>query len=439
MDVKNCDSEECTKSELDLFSVPSIQTVVEEGQWDSVDPHSNYRQASTLRFDIPCTSNEYLDLSQTELHLHLKLYKEKNQLASEVKKISVVNNLLHSLFKQIQVSFNNQPIENTNDTYPYRAYLENLLCNNKESKETTLRGELWTNDTNLEYAGEKDISTDKVNPGYVSRISKFVNKEVHLAGRLHLDVFTLNKYMLNNVAITLQLTRSDAKFYFISTESLTDAEKYKIEIENASLRIRRVTISPSTMLAHALQLRTMSAKYPIKRVVINPIVIPFNTTKFTIANIHVGSMPSRVLVGFVHTDQYDGDFTTNPFLFQHLNLKEISLKAASRNIPYSAPLEFDFAKDSYLEGYMGLFKNINETPNGLTYEDYKNGNTLYAFDLTPDMCSAEHTNITRDGSLQLSVVFAKILERSITAIFYLEFDNIIEIDVNRKVAFDYKV
>ena len=150
-------------------------------------------------------------------------------------------------------------------------------------------------------------------------------------------------------------------------------------------------------------------------------------------------MPSRVLVGFVHTDQYDGDFTTNPFLFQHLNLKEISLKAASRNIPYSAPLEFDFAKDSYLEGYMGLFKNINETPNGLTYEDYKNGNTLYAFDLTPDMCSAEHTNITRDGSLQLSVVFAKILERSITAIFYLEFDIIIEIEVNRKVAFDYKV
>ena len=39
-----------------------------------------------------------------------------------------------------------------------------------------------------------------------------------------------------------------------------------------------------------------------------------------------------------------------------------------------------------------LHKNIREASNGITYENYKVGNTLYAFDLTPDLCSADHFN-----------------------------------------------
>ena len=63
-------------------------------------------------------------------------------------KVGVVNNLLHSIFEQVQVYLNNTPVENSNKTYPYRAYLENLLCYNRESKETLLRSELWVKDTN---------------------------------------------------------------------------------------------------------------------------------------------------------------------------------------------------------------------------------------------------------------------------------------------------
>ena len=36
---------------------------------------------------------------------------------------------------------------------------------------------------------------------------------------------------------------------------------------------------------------------------------------------------------------------------------------------------------------------------GITYGNYKVGNTLYAFDLTPDLCSADHFNLLKDGSL----------------------------------------
>ena len=53
------------------------------------------------------------------------------QKVDSADKLSVVNNLMHSLFEQVQIYKNNTPIENTNKLYQYKAYLENLLCYGK--------------------------------------------------------------------------------------------------------------------------------------------------------------------------------------------------------------------------------------------------------------------------------------------------------------------
>ena len=88
---------------------------------------------------------------------------------------------------------------------------------------------------------------------------------------------------------------------------------------------------------------------------------------------------------------------------------------------------------------MSLFKNIRESSNAISYEDYKNGNVFYAFDLSPDLCSAEHFNLLKDGALELDVNMDKALATSYTFLFYLEFDNIIEITKERQVLVDYKL
>ena len=97
---------------------------------------------------------------------------------------------------------------------------------------------------------------------------------------------------------------------------------------------------------------------------------------------------------------------------------------------------------------MTLHKNIREASNGISYEDYMQGNTLYAFDLTPDLCLADHFNLLKDGSLDLDVHLEKDPKATpnpalvtsgaggYTAMFYLEFDNIIEITKERQVLVD---
>ncbi len=92
-------SNECAKSELDIFAIPPTQTSLEEAVWDTIIPHSNFGANNTVRFDVPCTSTQYLDLSQTELHVVISLLKnDKTGVTEEIaKKLSVANNLLHTV------------------------------------------------------------------------------------------------------------------------------------------------------------------------------------------------------------------------------------------------------------------------------------------------------------------------------------------------------
>ena len=430
-------STECTKSELDLFTVPPTQTSIEEGRWDIVYPESGYVKNSTILFKIPSTDSHYFDLSETQLFVDVKI-KQKGAEAfiTDTEIVGPVNNLLHSMFSQVKIKLNDKDVENSNSYYHYKAYLENLLSYSDEIKRTYLENEGWLNDSSYYFDETKLTDNDqKLNQGFVARRSKFKQGNVvELCGRIHSDIFNINKYLLNNVNISLELFKNDQKIYFVGK----DSDKYELIIESAHLKVRRVTIAPSVMLAHAMVLEKNTAKYPIKRVLVHGYPYEFASTRFE-KSLHVGVMPTRVLVGLIYTESVSGSISTNPFKFDHFNIKSIMLKAASASVPYSTELNFDFEKKRYLEAYNTLFSNIKGSENSISYKDYAGGNTIFAFDLTPDLCNAGNFNVMKNGSLNLSIKLDKAESKSITIITYMEFDNILEIDNKRNIFLDYSL
>ena len=189
-----------------------------------------------------------------------------------------------------------------------------------------------------------------------------------------------------------------------------------------------------------MALEKTTAKYPIKRVLVKQFVCPYKSSVFTLSGIHFGIMPTRVVLGIVKTDAFAGTFTTNPFNFQQCGVKQLTLKINSKALPYSSGIRVDWDTHfGFAEGYQSIYKNIREFGNGITPDMFKNGCTLYAFDLTPDLCSAEHYSLIKDGSLDLDVHLKYALPDSRTFVFYLEFDNIIEITKERNVLVDYKL
>jgi hypothetical protein len=454
--MRIANSEECCKSELDLMSLPPTQTEIEDSVFDDIKPHPTFSDG-VITFDITGDSTHYLDLADTELYVKLILQKKKKDSADYVNAvfsdsgsgadavkaslISPINNIIHSLFSQIQVYLNGREVENSNANYMFKAYLANLLSYGKEAKESFLASEGYFKDTAGEMetlpVGDAAVTAGTCkNKGHQARWELFKNNQpVELRGRLQCDIFNMNRYMLSNVNVTIKLSRNKPEFYLMGV-----GDNHKIIVSDCFLRVRRVKISNSAMLKHAMALESTTAKYPIKRCVIKQFTLPYNASKASINGIHTGLQPSRVVIGFLDNTSYNGSLTSNPYFFKHLDINRLTLKLSSKSVPYSSGIEMDFEGNCYQQAYRTLFQNIQEVGNDITYADYKNGYTLFAFSLSPDQCSgAEHFSLFKDGSLDLDIEFKNSINKSLTTIFFLEFDSVIEVSKQRNIIFDYQV
>ena len=195
------ESRECTKSELDLFTIPATQTSFHQGQWIEYHPLSNITDTGPIEFNVSGTGEEYLDLARTQLYVKAKITKANGTALDADTQVGPVNLFLHSLFSQVDVSLNERLISASTNTYPYRAMLESLLNYGEEAKTSQLSMSMFYKDT----AGKMGIvnplaADDEANLGLKVRYE--LTKESHrvdMMGLIHSDIFFQDRLMLNGV------------------------------------------------------------------------------------------------------------------------------------------------------------------------------------------------------------------------------------------------
>lgn len=428
-------SSEGLRSELDLWIVPPTQTALEASHWVPYKPLTTLDAANTVEFSIPGVGHEYIDPAHTLLYVKAKIVKSNgaNIVAADNLDTAPINYALHGLWSQVDVSLNQQVISHSSMTYSYRSYIEALLNYDSSAKLSHLTQRLWYQDT----AGQ--FNSMAQNEGLAKRRARTANSKVfEMMGPLHIDFFNQDHFLLNNVELRLKLTRNRDAFTLMSS---TGTEK--IKLLDATLYVRRVTVSPSVLLAHVQALDKAPAKYPVNRVDIKTITITQGLRDKSIDNLFMNQLPQRVVVGFVDNQAFNGDFAQNPFNFQHFNISYLSLMVDGHPVT-GQPLSLDFPNGIYMEAYNTLFTGTGihwkDEGNHLSYEDYAGGNTLFCFDLSPDLSASEpHWNLQRQGTLRLEVKFSEALPVAVNCIVYAEFQNLIEIDKNRNVIVDYNV
>lgn len=125
---------ECTKSELDLFTLPMVQTSMLKTEEVPYKPIASLDNASNLEFVSIGQGDNYRDLSNIFLKLRLQIVKGDNTkyLAAD-KTHGIVNNFLHSLFRQCTVYLGNKAISLSDNNYAYRAFFESILNYNHDA------------------------------------------------------------------------------------------------------------------------------------------------------------------------------------------------------------------------------------------------------------------------------------------------------------------
>jgi hypothetical protein len=426
---------ECTKSELELFTVPPTNISMEHGSMVEYLPISSVGDSGPIEFHVS-TNDEYIDLGRTLLYVKARILKGNSVLPDDAK-VGPVNLWLHSLFSQIDVQINSKLITPSVNTYPYKAYIETLLSYGSEAKQCQLGSEMWFMDSPDFEAFDPYIDAEPINKGFAER-SKLVSKScaVEMMGRLHCDIFHQDRYLLNGTDMNIKLIRSLRNFHLMA-----DAASYNTIIEDVALFVRKVKLNPTFPLEHNKMLsQNMNAKYPIRRGVVTSFTISQGNMSINKDNVILGQLPRRVVVGLVSNRAFNGSLKHNPFNFQHFDLNHLSLYAGGMQYP-NKPLKPDFESNLFLRSYMTLFEGTNllnaDKGHGITRNAYKNGCVLYAFDLTPDMAEGSHVDPIKHGSLRMDLHFKNALPETINVIVYAEYDNVIQLDRARNVILDF--
>ncbi|XP_043406785.1 uncharacterized protein F54H12.2-like [Chelonia mydas] len=217
-------------------------------------------------------------------------------------------------------------------------------------------------------------------------------------------------------------------------------EGFKLRILSASLFVNKVWVAPSVRLGHAEALLTVNAKYAVDRVGMKVFSIPAGSRVSNQENLFLGQLPKMLVLGFVDNDALSGNYAKNPFHFKHYDINFVALYVDGEQIP-TKPLQPDFEAGRCVKEYMNLAqtagKHMKDRSLLIDREEFAQGYTMFAFDLSPDQECADHYFLIKTGNLRAEIRFGKALTITVNMIVCGVFDNVIEINQRRNVLFDY--
>ena len=417
---------------LELFSLPETQTAVVKRYSYDLPPISSLEGIS-VDFQMRPNSDEYNNIREVKICGSVRVVHEDGTTVPAAELAVPINLYAHTLWKQCDVKFGNQILSHPQHMYGYKAMIKTLLIKGWESKETQLAAEGYYKDT----AGSMDATAVSDNKGLLKRTELFSeSKYVDFEGRLLEDCLELDRYLLNNIPISIKLVPAAKEFVIMASDT---SKKYKLEFKNLKLKFNMIKVSPGVILGHAEALTKSNALYPFIRVEMMNHSVAQGESNVNLYNICTKSVPSRLVLGMVTAKAFNGNVSYNPFNFQHFNVGDISL-VVNETIIGGQPLTVDFDDNtgrSYVNAYNQMFSTTGTEGmyfgNNIRLEEYAKVYSLFCFNLEPFEKPGQYYNLIQTGYVRLSIQFKKALTETIVLIIYTEHLDMFQVDGAKNV------
>ena len=411
---------DCHQSQLNLFTKTPSDTSLKSKEWIEYKPTNQINDTSAINFSITAQSSAYVDLKSSVLNVKLRLTNGDGTPMNEAIVAGLVNTPLHSICRQVDVTFQQTPLSHSGNNYPYKAYIDTILKTNENVQKGELTSQLFYKDV----GPDTDDAKTGPNSGLFNRsLATKGGKVVDLEGSLLIDVFQQPKLLLNGVSIGIKLWPSLDSFRLITDTIKADL---KVQIVDASFRLCVQRIDGGLMMAHEKMIKMEPAIYPYLKSDVKTTSIASGQYSFSVDDVFQGLVPCKLIVGLVSSAAYMGDYRKNPFYFRDYDCSSVGFYVDGQSYP-SQPLRPNYEANQYIDSYRTLTtfrKDVN-----IDRYDYTEGYCLYVLEVDPYYSF----NIKRKVQCRLEMKFAKPLPESVTLILYATFPEILHIDASRSV------
>lgn len=430
--------------ESQLFSLPSTLSESFETFDVELGPTTSVTDSNYVEFAVTASESEYIMMSAIRFRCLVTITKQvtdpvtkqvKTEFISETDSISVVNNLVSSLWRDVEVSIEDKAITSATNMYGYRALLENLIGYSQRGADAVLQNGVWA----LDKGADRDSFT--LNDGLTKRRKAISGGPVELSGPLHVSLFQQSRPLISGVKMKIRMIPHLQNFFFLNGATNAGTPT-SLSITKPRLVVRKMIASPSYKVAvEKLLMEGQTCKYPIERVQMKSFTIPSGSSSLTLENVVSGQLPKHAIICMVEQDSFSGAYSKNPYDFKHFDLNHLALEIDGRLIPAKA-LSPNFESKQYLDSYEQLLDSMGRLhmPDPyLAFDrwDYINGNTIFGFDLTPSKSGLGSMALVHRGNMRIHLGWAKALPSTITLIIRFAYDNVVEITRDRMINYDF--
>ena len=418
-------------SALCLFDDADVQMDITRTTLVDFYPVHSITPNAPIEFQIPGTPDDYIDLGDIRILLHLKITKKDGTALAAADDVAFINLPISSVFQDVFLKIADVQVEGGQHLYPYNGYISSLLQFHPSAKKTHMQAWGWYEDTPGAFS---DLTT---NDGHKSRAEETKTSTIwEIMGPLFLDMTHQSRYLLPSTNLHLKLLPAKPEFCLLGK-----AKDYIYEIVKCQLQVPRINVLDSVLGGHHKGLEKFNAKYLLNHIDISNFTITKENMTFIKDGLFQAQVPKMLVIGLLDHAAFNGDMTKNPFDFQNFNLNRIGLYRDGELVPGQI-LTPDYDQNHFMRAYnqtMDALHYFNtDDSNGMTIDHFKDGYNLYVFDLTPDnTAQGPHRHLMRTGSLRLELGFKKKLSNAVTVVLFALVDAKLEITKLRDVICSY--
>ena len=454
---------------LQVFAVPKTNTSMLGVRFTQLRPVTT--GINPMEFLIPAT-DAFLDLNRSYFELELRL-KDTGGNTDVADTLYPVTNIAHTIIKQLSVHVNSVLLEPQTDHYHYKAFFQTLLNNNRQDGETILVPQGWYNDfdTPPQVTANSDTTThdDYKNMTQSQQNGVQARKKAlyrFTGGKFHTLFFTpmsplfhTGKLLIPQQEVSIKMYFNDPSVYMVGPG--TAGAALTTDDIKMTLNLCQITVSPQLYRTITASRGKSPAMYPLVASKIRTFSIPNGVKDFDQDQLFTNRVPTRVLVGLLHNDAFNGAKARSPFCFEKFGLTVIRMTINGEEYPYKNALELvhnDGTKDSH--GYRRLLENTSAFQKGEpsmvlpdmwgqvtklgaqvsgadTLVEASGNMTLFAFNFTPDgLPDASSFHPPQSGNVRLQFRLNASPGHAVTVLIYAEFENVMEINDNNGVLYN---